>query len=162
MNSISMRLVYCLSFISILLLASCVVQKETGTLIDATQQDWSGGIPGHYGSSYNFTIEFPTIKTTPVPDTVWINGHFFKLDTAGNVTMKISRSAGKITYYIKVGFSINDMQNPAASQGKDPSLKPAPRKYKGAALISYHQENSSKREYYIVPEIKIMTPVNYP
>lgn len=150
-----------------LIFCSCQAQKIT--TVDATRQDWSGGIAGYYGTNFHFTLETFTIKNdTLLIDSIWIQNKVYALrrDTsnADNPNLKVFKKGNKLSYFINVGFSVNENHQNYIAEGNNVKDEnhPAPIKYNGSALVQYHLKSAKKIYYYEIPFLKVLTPANYP
>jgi hypothetical protein len=134
--------------------------------IEATQQDWSGGIAGRRGSNYHFAIQFTGTKAAILPDTIWIGADGIALGKKGNGgynNYSIKRTKTTTTIEINAQVSKDDYADRYPTHIKeDPRGKrPMPPKYKGVALVSYKQKG--KRQYYTIEKIlQRLDPINYP
>jgi hypothetical protein len=136
-------------------------------MISSTQQSWSGGIAGRYGSNYTFTIEFSQYRGEPVPDTLWIGKHPIVLVPPGysaleEANTKCTRKNNSVTFEIQARTFFDDYADRYSLPGNEYMKEAkAPMPYKGVALLSYRYKG--KQQYYEIS--RIMTafpPVNYP
>lgn len=139
-------------------------QAQKTTVINATQQSWSGGVAGHHGINYVIGIEFT--DTTAVPDTAWIGGQYYRVNIAKNDTVnrKVDKKRHIIRYTIYVYNSWNDLEDPAQRQKeleqRNKVKQPRTRKFEGAALISYQLHH--KQYDIIVKSFTQLQALNYP
>lgn len=135
---------------------SSFAQKTT--LVNSTEQCWSGGIAGNRGCNYTFSIAFSKIQ--PMPDTIWIGDSPIELfekikNSAGDGNMKITRTKNKVLLDITARTHYEEYRdkNGPMPPGADPNTpKPTPpKKYKGVALLSYKYRG--KRCYYEIAKI---------
>lgn len=142
----------------------CCAQKAK--TIEATQQDWSGGIAGRRGSNYDFTVQIPGTKATMIPDTIWIGADAIALDKkekGGYNNYSIRKTKNTTTIDISARVSKDDYADSYPVHVKeDPRGKrPVPPRYKGVALVSY--KLNGKRRYYTIEKIlQRPDPINYP
>ncbi len=135
-------------------------------LINATRQQWSGGVAGRYG--INYYIEIQTKLKGISIDTVWISGVPYPTDFSANnphFKYKFDSASRKITYSISVEETHNDMRfrhNGISDSPKDTMKNkvPAVRHFTGAALISYALKN--KKHFYTISSFTSLAPISYP
>ena len=156
-----------LTFFNALPSGICLAQKVT--LLNATQQHWSGGIAGRSGVNYTFSIRFEGYKQEPQPDTIWIGDQPVKILLEGNgpgssFNTRITRSKKIVQFDITAGTTRDEYAGryaPYPGQKELPEQPRPPIKYNGVALLSYNVYGN--RKYYIVSKIsKTFPPVNYP
>jgi len=148
-----------------LLCAAAPVVSKAQTVRAATEQCWSGGVAGKHGCNYSFSIEFGTQMQTVLPDTLWIGETsiplLLKNGEGGN--LKKVRTKGGIRFEISAGTHFDDHElypHPPGEAEHTEAPKP-PRKYKGAALLSYIQ--AGKQQYFVIPKIITHLPhISYP
>ena len=141
---------------------------QTVRVLNSTQQSWSGGVAGRYGTNYYFEVEFSNFHSEPLPDTLWIGQkpislYLSEAHAAALANMKCSRKKNTITYQINAGTSYDDYASHYAPPGQEEKkeLIHAPLKYKGAALLSYRY--MGKRHFFEITKVKTAyPPVNYP
>ena len=156
-------------FISLIVLfVPTILYGQKIMVINSTEQSWSGGIAGHYGTNYTFTIEFADYKTEPLPDTIWIGQEPVDLYTKalpnseqGNT--KLIRRKGTLKFQITIGTSHDNYTSDYPTrENEHKAVRPhAPVAYQGIALLSYRYKG--KAHYYEIKRImKVYPPVNYP
>lgn len=136
-------------------------------LINSTQQSWSGGIAGRYGTNYTFTVEFSDFKREPIPDTLWL-GEEPRLiilndgTEQGNTVRTSSRK--RVKFEIHAGTSHDEYLDRYPFNGGHKAVTDQPHppiSYEGVALLSYTYKG--RKRYFVIN--KILTsypPVNYP
>ncbi|NDC43281.1 MAG: hypothetical protein EBZ77_17325, partial [Chitinophagia bacterium] len=135
-----------LLFSSALLLAFSPLHGQI-KVIAATRQDWSGGVAGHRGTYYNFSLSSPIGNLATAPDSIWIGNEGFLLAPTGNnqqATIKTSKKGKTQVYDISIRRSFTDSPYGPVASEKGTSSLPAP-SYKGVALISFYK--GSERKY---------------
>ena len=151
-----------------ILLPFCANAQQV-KLVNSTEQRWAGGIAGHRGENYTFTIEFSDFTSEPKPLTLWVGNDVFELVTKDSLVQsntKIKRmKSGKILRWdIVVRASHDDYADRYPVQGPDDTKKSKPkppRPFKGKALLVYNYE--SKTQFYEVTKIMTNLPqLNYP
>ena len=123
------------------------------TLLSATSQSWTSGIPsGGSGTEYFFKIKITTTEKTTF-ETAWINNKAFEIF--------ISKETGSISNVpIKYGngdtiiLRVSDLKNSNANSVNTEQ----PIKYDGAALIGYSVKG--RNEYFTIKEIKKQSSPN--
>lgn len=134
--------------------------------INATKQNWSGGIAGRHGTYYSFVIAFSDLKDEPAPDTLWTEQEYFEIslrDEAKQVqgNTKRSRTKGSVKFEINVSTAHDEPDNNLPRQNENKHHVHAPVPYNGAALLSYRYKG--KEHYYEIKKImKALPAANYP
>ncbi len=132
-------------------------------VVKATIQQWSGGMPGHYGTNYN--IELETKSKSLKIDTIWIN-HFFIVPDFSGKNFSFKRNVDSVSHKITYAISTSESHDEYAERNRVPikdttNVKPLPaRQFKGAALISY--KFRSKQHFLTIPTFTGLEPINYP
>lgn len=157
--------------IAFLVLFTCVIQRvcaQSTKLISATRQDWSGGVAGHSGSRFTFSIEFSGYNEEPIPDTIWIGKKPVPLFIKGKAKPEIVNTR-RISSNETIRFIITTSIAHDAFGDHSPYASPLPREvnhtipiqYKGVALLSYRYKGSEK--YFEIRKFStILPPMNYP
>jgi hypothetical protein len=146
--------------------SDCHAQKIS--MVSSTERHWSGGIAGHRGVNYTFSIRFEAFRNAPEPDTIWIGNEPIPILIKGaepnrpfNTT--ITRFSKSVQFDISAGTAKDDYADRYAPySGKKEEEKPQPPiEYHGAAMISYKVDG--KKRYYVINKIMHKyPPVNYP
>lgn len=129
-------------------------KKEYFTLLGATSQSWTAGIPsGGSGTEYYFKIKINTSDKI-IFDSAWINNKSFELFIAKETTT-ISNAPIKYEKGDIITLRVSDLKN---KNTKTVISKP-PIEHNGAALIGYTVKN--KQEYFIIKEINKQASLNH-
>lgn len=153
----------------ILLSLPAVLFAQNIKLISATQQSWSGGIAGHSGCRYVFTIECDSTMPVIIPDTVWVGRQptplVYKSTKHPDANAIRTRKKNRVRYELRA--ETNNNQYPYRDQEQDPyetrktTIVKPPVKYKGLALIAY--KYNGKRGYFGINKLtKSLPPISYP
>ena len=129
---------------------------QTVTIMNASRQDWSGGIAGHYGTNYSITLKLSPENIQL--DSVYISNFCIKISNVygGNVL----KDTVHHTYTI-IAQESHDEYNENGYSGHNPGLPPAAKKhFAGAALIVY--EYKGKQYSLIVKKFQALEPLAYP
>lgn len=134
-------------------------------LLNSTEQRWSGGIAGHSGVNYVFTVEFSAYIAEPMPDTLWVGNQPILITTVNSneyANTKVSRTSRAVKYEIGARISHDEYADRyPVLDGKPKDTTHAPIAYKGVALLSY--KVSGKPHYFVINKIMHEYPVaNYP
>ena len=147
------------------LLCACNAEAQKLTVTGAVKGSWSGGVAGHYGTRYTFTINCVQLKGELVPDTLWLENKAFPLVAHSRFpddnNLKCTRTKAGMILEIKAAISHDQYtgQNELSGTGKV-QMRP-PVKYKGAALLSYRY--GGREQYFEIKKIITnLPPVNYP
>lgn len=122
-------------------------KKDYFTLLNATSQSWTAGIPsGGSGIDYYFKVKINTEEKISF-DSAWINNSSFEIFISKE-TAAISSQPIKFSKGDNIILRVSEIKN---KNIKTQNSKP-PIEYNGAALISY--KVTDKQEYFIIKEIK--------
>ncbi len=132
----------------LLLMLPAASWSQTVKLIDATEQDWSGGIAGRSGTNYVFDIELKHCKKDVQPDTIWVGQSPTALSEK-NTTQTHTQSG--LLLQIRVTIQGKNSYGHFPEPTEPTPVVHAPCQYKGIALLSYHQDG--KQYYYAIPRI---------
>jgi hypothetical protein len=155
------------SFVAIIACYSTAAMGQRVKITEATRQDWSGGIAGHHGTYYYFTIEFADTVVTPVPDTLWIDQEtklLFAIDGTHTQdgTTKLIRTKKGLKFQIRVNLAHDDYAHAGMPGNNDHPKGTQPHiHWKGIALLSY-QYKGAQRFLEIPKIISTLPPANYP
>lgn len=161
-----MKRVLALAF-AILLLYSFQSSKKCQPLklVSASRTQWSGGIAGHYGTSYNLELSSPA-KYKIELDSVWFNTEgTYGLKQEENhsgfsLQVKTKTSSTNITYEITGGsFHDNGLRQYPDDFEKLQNVS-NPFHVKGEAVVSYIF--NKKKCFLAVPAYTNNPPINYP
>ena len=164
-----MRIAYITYTILAFNLLSYTANAQTIKLLNSTRQSWGGGIAGHYGDYYTFSVAFSDYSNEPLPVTLWVDNEPFVLtitdeSTPNGGNMKRKKANGKIVFEISVSTSHDEyMEKEMLLKGENVKKKTPrpPITYKGVALLSYKYGTELKN--FIIPKIIInYPPIDYP
>ena len=132
------------------------VNAQSIKIISATEQSWSGGIPGHYGVNYNVVLK--SNKKGIVFDSIYIN----------NIATKLNNADGSIvfdsinhTYHLSAGEAHVDPYPPNNIRDSiAPKLIVPVRHFTGAAMILYSYKG--KKHFIIVKKLTTLEGLAYP
>lgn len=153
----------------LMLLFPLLVNAQTVKVISSASTDWSGGVAGHAGTRYTFSIAFAGFdKNGLQPDTLWIGDKptalKVKENDKGDFNTTRSTSKGKVTYTINAAIDRSThiySPEPYGLDHKEADAEKPPLKYKGVALLAYHYKG--RISYFVID--KIITkypPISYP
>lgn len=136
---------------------------QSFNLLKATRQGWAGGVAGHHGINYHIEIETASHKIHP--DTVWINGKVYPLNSTfkdGRTVRTVDSVTHKVKYTISVGEAFNDFPLQPRRPGSDTAATKAKpvRQFNGVALISYMA--GRKQHFFIIKSFTRLPQLNYP
>jgi hypothetical protein len=135
-----------------------IVTAQKIKLIASSEQHWYGGVAGHSGVNYSFTIEYAGFSQPFLPDTIWIDHSPIALN-AGNTKLIPAKNTARLQ--INVRTSKDDYADRYPIQGNEPKRTYHIPEYKGAALLSYHC--SGRQAYFGINKIITHLPAqNYP
>ena len=153
----------------ILLFLPIVTYAQNVKLINSSSTDWSGGVAGHAGTRYTFTIECSGFDRAAFTlDTIWIGNDptrlLVKIDdkTAFNTVCKAGKKSIVYTINLAVDRSFHtSVEDPYSSGNKTIKTAKPPLKYKGVALLSYHYKG--KPYHFVIDKTTIKyPPISYP
>lgn len=156
---------YLLSMTALLTALQITCNAQTVKLINATEQDWAGGIAGHTGENYTFEIEFSDYIKEPLPLTLWVGQYAFSLQTNDslrqkNTVIKHINRTNKLNIKITVGTFHNEYAEKEGQPFEKELLnnmpKP-PKPFKGKALLSYLYKGAINT--FEITEIRTLLPV---
>jgi hypothetical protein len=146
----------------ILAVTDCAAQPFE--VVKATRQHWAGGVVGRSGITYR--IELETKSPGMTPDTVWINGYVYPIDSFrkdGQYIKAFDSATRKIKFSILVGEQ-HDSPNrrmPNQPQITEPKKQEHIRATEaGTALISYMHKK--KQHFFTVKSFTELKQLNYP
>ncbi len=153
----------------ILLFLPIVTYAQNVKLINSSSTDWSGGVAGHAGTRYTFTIECSGFDRAAFTlDTIWIGNDPTRLlvkvndKTAFNTVFKAGKKGVVYTINAAVDRSFHaTVEDPYGNGNKTIKTAKPPLKYKGVALLSYHYKG--KPYHFVIDKITIKyPPISYP
>lgn len=153
----------------ILLFLPMVTYAQNVKLINSSGTDWSGGVAGHAGTRYTFTIECSGFDRSAFSlDTIWIGndptGIVVKVNdkTAFNTVYKAGKKGVVYTINAAVDRSFHaNADDPYSNGNKTIKTTKPPVKYKGVALLAYHYKG--KPSYFVIDKIITKYPsISYP
>ncbi len=158
-----MRALFFLFLVVAELLVTNVFAQQV-RVITCTEQDWAGGIAGHSGANYTFTIEFTGYTQEPQPLAIWIGSDVFQLTTGdsttlGNTSIQQLAKGKKMRVKITVGTFHDEYADRyellwGGQQKKEPPKPPIA--FNGKALLVYAYRGQTK--YLEIKKIMDMLP----
>ena len=132
-------------------------------IIDATSQNWTGGIPqAGYGTKYELTIIPKTNSDKLEFDRIWVGGKYFNVYAFQKGKKMRNNSFGKgdtITIMIN-DRTIPELKNRPIKERCLVETHSLPHKYEGEALLSYTY--NGKRKYTEIKGFKVKRELFYP
>ena len=146
-----------------------VAKAQSIKTLEATRQNWSGGIAGRYGTNYTFKIEFSDFVGKTVLDTIWVDNlpfAIFVFDSSSTYwNTKCTKKKKSIFYEISIGTSHDEHlemdRQIRDGQNKKYILPKPPVKINGVAMVRYFV-NGKAKYYQINRFLKELDPINYP
>jgi len=140
----------------------CIAQPFE--VVKATRQPFAGGVVGRSGISFVLILETKLHDATP--DTVWINGYVYPIDSFrknGQYAKSFDTVTHKIRFSILVSEQHNDPRRRMPNQPVDTEpvkTEHAKSTLDGTALISY--KHKKKQHFFTVKSFTELKRLNYP
>ena len=157
------------AFIYLLFSLPFWVHAQHVRLVSSSSTDWSGGVAGHAGTRYTFTLAFDGVdKRELIVETIWIGNKptplVVKANNRADFNTVLSEGKKAITCTINAAvdrsFHVSGPDPYAVDHKKQNSAKP-PLKYKGVALLEYHYKGT--KGYFVINKITTKNPsISYP
>jgi len=146
-------------FISLLILVFNSLSAQDLKVIEATKQNWAGGVCCSYGTNYTFSFESADTLQTISIDTLWIGKQYYVENQTRRFSFSKAIQNDKMIYHITVADSYNSRGIETYNEFEEiPVINPL--KYKGQACIVYHVLN--RRKIFEIENIIEYAAIAYP
>jgi len=135
---------------------SALAQKMT--IVSATQQSWSGGVAGHYGTNYCIMLKVEKDKIGI--DSLYINSEVFVPNVRLQGMAAVGKDTTERTYCITAEESHDENIGPPFRNTETKTSPVSHRSYKGQALIIY--ELNGKKHELAVKQLTALEGIAYP
>jgi hypothetical protein len=143
----------------IICLGICIANAQVFTFLQATQQQWYGGICCSHGTNYLISFESTDTIHNITIDTVWIGNKFYTTNSKNSFLIFNSIVKGKMNYQLTIAESWNANGIPdneiVSNESKIITLI-----YNGQACVVYHYRK--KKMVMLVENIIELPPIAYP
>jgi hypothetical protein len=126
------------------------------SVVTANKQSWSGGVAGHWGINYSFTVKMDKDVTL---DSLYVSYLGEKLVLGKPGQGNVIKDSVNHVYIFSAGESHFDNSNGGPMQPKDDSPKPL-RHITTTALITYYYKG--EKRLLPVKELQSLPSLNYP
>jgi len=135
-----------------------ITNAQKIVVVNATRQDWSGGVAGHYGANYRISVKMDTsfIKL----DSLYFNGQACKLFVNRPGEDNVAYNNTSHSYIISASESHYEENMPMGDDTKEKAISAPLRHYAGAALITYYYKG--KKQLLVVKQMQSLPPIDYP
>lgn len=146
------------SILVFLMLFSCGSKVK---LIEATSQEWAGGIyEAGYGTNFKVTLIAKGNSEKLQVSDLWIGEDYYSVKAVKNLARRNDLGFNKKdTLYVTAGFTFKPDKDGKYIK-KMGDQKPVPHKYEGAALLKYTWKG--KEKYKEINELKKLQKIIYP